>query len=249
MAVTTDELSPPVVEPICPHRVERPAMLHRWDDLTFLHWPYDPATVQALLPDGLRVETFGGRAWVGLVPFRMEVTLPGIAPRRWVSWFAETNVRTYVQAPDGTTGVWFLSLDAERLGAVLTGRRAYDLPYYWSHLRVAGAGRFRTYTARRRWPRPAARSQVVVEIGEPLAPEDVAPFEHWLTARWRLYSVAGGRLRGALAEHPPWPLHRATCHHVDDGLVVAAGLPAPAGEPLAHWSPGVAVRVGFPFRL
>ena len=45
---------------------------------------------------------------------------------------------------------------------------------------------------------------------------------------------------------PPWPLHRAEALTVDDGLISAAGLPEPSGEPLVHYSPGVDVRIGRP---
>jgi uncharacterized protein len=44
-------------------------------------------------------------------------------------------------------------------------------------------------------------------------------------------------------------LHRATARVVDDGLVAAAGLPQPVGEPLVLYSPGVDVRIGRPHRL
>jgi hypothetical protein len=33
---------------------------------------------------------------------------------------------------------------------------------------------------------------------------------------------------------------------VDDHLLTAAGLPAPVGEPLVHYSPGVDVAIGRP---
>jgi uncharacterized protein len=33
---------------------------------------------------------------------------------------------------------------------------------------------------------------------------------------------------------------------LDSDLVAAAGLPAPAGEPVVHWSPGVRTRIGGP---
>ena len=33
---------------------------------------------------------------------------------------------------------------------------------------------------------------------------------------------------------------------VDDQLLTAAGLPAPDGPPLVHWSPGVDVTIGRP---
>ena len=237
------------ISPVCPTPVRRPVMLHGWRTLTFVHWRVDPAAVQRLLPAGLTVETFDGSAWVGLVPFEMKVTLPGVPILPWVGRFPETNVRTYVTGPDGASAVWFLSLDAGRLGAVLTGRGAYRLPYFWSHMRVDHVGSVVTYRCRRRWPQPApVASDVAVEVGAPYGPDELGDLDHWLTARWRLYSHAGDTVRYAQADHPPWPLHRARLLHLDDALVGAAGLPA-EGEPLVHWSPGTTVRVSLPHRV
>src|SRR6266536_1164336 len=85
--------------------VRRPVMLQHWRRLTFLHWPYPPPAVQALLPPGLEVETFDGAAWVGLVPFLMDgVRPPGVPPLPWASRFPETNVRTYALGRDGRGG-------------------------------------------------------------------------------------------------------------------------------------------------
>ena len=75
----------------------------------------------------------------------------------WLSRFCETNVRTYVTAPDGSRGVWFLSLDASRLPAVVTARAGYQLPYFWSAMSYHRAGDVVAYRCRRRWPRPAPR--------------------------------------------------------------------------------------------
>ena len=49
-----------------------PVGYQRWNELLFLHWDFEPATVQASLPPGLYVDTFEGRAYVGVVPFFME---------------------------------------------------------------------------------------------------------------------------------------------------------------------------------
>jgi uncharacterized protein YqjF (DUF2071 family) len=183
---------------------------------------------------------------VGLVPFEMRVTLPHTPWVPWLSSFPETNVRTYVRGPDGTTGVWFLSLDAARLSAVATARATYRLPYFWSAMTVTRAGQIVTYATRRRLPGPrGASSTVAVRIGAPYAPGDAGPFEHWLTARWRLFSAPGRRVLGAWAEHEVWPLHAAELLHCDDELVRAGGL-EPYGDPLVHWSPGVHVRVSLP---
>lgn len=228
-------------------------MVHRWERLTFLHWSFEPADVQRLLPPGLTVDTYDGRAWVGLVPFQMWVAPPRLPALPWLGRFCETNVRTYVRDEYGRVGVWFFSLEAARLAAVAAARVSYRLPYFWASMRLRQSAAQVTYTTRRRWPGPrggAAGGTVVVQPGEPIAAADVTELEHFLTARWRLFSHASsGQLRYADAEHPPWELHRATLLRCDDTLVTAAGLPQPIGEPLVHYSLGVEVRIGLPSRV
>jgi uncharacterized protein YqjF (DUF2071 family) len=225
-------------------------MVHHWDCLTFLHWRYDPATVQALLPPGLTVETFDGSAWVGLVPFKLRVGLPHLPMVPWVSHFCETNVRTYVIGPDGSRGVWFFSLDAARLGAVIVARTAWRLPYQWARMRLRRRGTTISYASTRRWPgrgRPACA--VTVRVGARFEPEELGELDHYLTARWGLFSTPRHGLSYARALHEPWPLHRGELLHLDDQLVAAAGLPPPAGEPVIHWSERVTVRIGWPHRV
>ena len=223
-------------------------MVHRWSDLTFLHWRYDAATIQPLLPAGLTVETYGGDAWVGLVPFHMRVRAPGLPAVPWASYFPETNVRTYVTGPDGKTGVWFFSLEAARLGAVLAGR-SLNLNYCWAQMRLERDGDVVRYESTRRWPGPAgARNRAEVKAGEPFAAADLTAFDHYLTARFRLWTVLNRKPVRMQAHHPPWPLRRATVRDLDPGLVTAAGLPEPEGEPIVHFSDGVEVRIGAPQR-
>jgi uncharacterized protein YqjF (DUF2071 family) len=76
-----------------------------------------------------------------------------------------------------------------------------------------------------------------------LAPEELGEFDHYLTARWQLYTTLGPVLARSTVEHEPWPLRRAVVRELDSSLVTAAGLPEPAGEPLVHWSPGVRTRI------
>ena len=115
----------------------RPVMRQSWQRASFLHWAYDPSDVQRLLPRGLQVDTHDGMAWVGLVAFEMvDIALAGLPPVPHLGTFPETNVRTYVRGPDGTPGVWFHSLEAERLVPVLVARGAYRLPYFWSQMQV-----------------------------------------------------------------------------------------------------------------
>jgi hypothetical protein len=164
-----------------------------------------------------------------------------------VSNFCETNVRTYVLDPQGRPGIWFFSLDAARAGAVAVARATYRLPYHWSRMRLATRGDEIAYRCQRRWPGPRpVSSRVRISVGERYGAGELGDLDHFLTARWVLFSSAGARHRFARAYHPPWPLHRAQVVMADGHLVTAAGLPPPGGEPLAHYSPGVDVRIGRP---
>jgi uncharacterized protein len=247
-------VDPDVPDGTCPLRVRRPVMVHRWQLLTFLHWSFEPDVVQRLLPPGLAVDTFEGKAWVGLVPFRMWVAPPGVPALPWLGRFCETNVRTYVRDRHGRSGVWFFSLDASRLPAVLAARFTYRLPYYWASMRLDASPERVVYTTHRRWPRRddngAAGGTVVVRPGASIPFEQVSGLEHFLTARWRLFSHARGDvLRYADAEHEPWQLQRADVEICDDSLLAAAGIPASAEQPLVHYSHGVEVRIGVPRRV
>ena len=138
--------------------------------------------------------------------------------------------------PDRREGLWFFSLDAARLEPVLVGRSTYALPYMWSAMTVACNGPVIRYRSRRRWPgRRPASSAVTVEVGDPLTPEELGERDHYLTARWQLYTTLGPVLARSTVEHEPWPLRRAVVRELDSSLVTAAGLPEPKGE---RWSTG-----------
>jgi uncharacterized protein len=237
------------VEPITAEPVEsvgRPVMVHRWETLTFLHHAVQPDVVQRLLPDGLEVDTFDGRAWVGLVPFAMKIRSPWTPYVPWLTVFPETNVRTYVRGPDGRRGIWFLSLDVPRLAAVATARATYRLPYCWSRMRLHREGPEVRYESKRRWPAGPASTSIVVDVGNDFAPGEATELEHFLTARWGLYSSLRRGLAYAPVEHRAWPLRRANLLELRETMIRAAGLDGVEGDPLVHFSPGVEVRIGRP---
>jgi uncharacterized protein YqjF (DUF2071 family) len=229
-----------------PPRVSWPVMYHQWNWISFIHWRYPAAAVQPMLPAGLTLETFDGSAWIGLTPFLMEgVRAPFVPAVPWLSRFPETNLRTYVRDEQGRSGIWFLSLDAARLPAVLAARASYWLPYFWSDMAVRIAGNRISYRCRRRLPPPGgARCDAEVVLGAPLAEPERDELAHFLTARFRLFTVITGRLATAEAQHPDWPLLHAELHRLDQDLVQRAGLAPPTGDPLVHASPGVPVRIG-----
>ena len=219
---------------------EMKVMTQQWQDLLFAHWAYEPDVVQRLLPSGVELDTFEGKAYVGLVPFNMRnLRLRGLPAIPTTSNFAEVNVRTYVTSR-GRSAVWFFSLDTQKLLPTLVARTAFKLPYCYGTTSVTltgvGEGAILTSNVARKWPHHSS-SAIAVRIGESVQP---GPLENFLTSRWGLVSSSrGDRLWYGAVEHEPWPLHRAELLHLDDNLVTAAGLPRPVGEPDLLFSPGV----------
>ena len=237
-------MDPEPLTPTSPRPVRTTVFRQAWLDLTLVHWALDPDVVAPLLPNGVRPDVLEGVTQVGLIAFRMRDI--GIGPSPAIPYFgsfAETNVRLYTVDETGRRGVFFLSLDADRLVPVLVAR-ALGVPYRWSRMSVAGTGDERVYACRRRWPGPAgATSRLVVRTGAAIA--EPSELERFVTARWGLH------LRGRTGtaywpnEHAEWPLHRAELVEIDDDLVAATGLPGPLGSPTSVlWSPGVRVRFG-----
>jgi uncharacterized protein len=224
--------------------VRRPWLVQSWHDLAFLHWEVPVEAVARLLPAGTRPDTFEGRAYAGLIGFRMV----GLGPLRgpgmpYLGTFLETNVRLYSVDDQGRRAVVFRSLDAERLIPVLTAQALLRLPYKWARMRLHTDGDVLRYTSKRHPQGPT--TDFSVRVGAPVS--EPSPLEHFLTARWGLHTRAWGRTLHLPNEHPRWPLHRAELLHVDDHLVEAAGLPAPSGPPASVlYSPGVSVTFGAP---
>ena len=232
--------------------VRHPVSRQRWRTMTFLHWAYDPAVVQRLMPPQLEVDTYGGRAWVSMTPFVMaDFRLNGLPALPGLSTFPETNVRTYVRGPSGPLsgvaghrgdGLWFLSLEAHSLPTVVAASILYGVPYRWADMAV-DEGEVTRYRSRRRLGSPAGHD-ITVRAGAPCpAPSEL---DHWLTGRWRAWTRVAGRLATVPVAHQPWPLREATVVALEQTLLAAVGLPEPEGAPLVHVSPGVDVRLGRP---
>src|SRR5271169_1616234 len=124
-------------------------MAQIWHDLLFAHWRVDEAALRRHIPAELKIDTYQGQAWLGVVPFRMSgVRLRGTPAIPWLSAFPELNVRTYVVA-DGKPGVWFFSLDAGNSIAVAIARAWFHLPYFCARMYCEGAGGWTRYASER----------------------------------------------------------------------------------------------------
>jgi uncharacterized protein YqjF (DUF2071 family) len=229
--------------------LELPVMRQHWQHLAFLHWPVDPEAVARLLPPGLDVDTYEGRAYVGLVPFTVTAARPPLLPPApLVSSFHEVNVRTYVHRAGRDPGAWFFSLDAASRLAVAGARVAYHLPYFYARMELTpveqGDRTIISYSSRRvaRAPEPPRLACSYWPTG-PAAPVAPGTLEHFLIERYLLYSWDGRRLHTARVFHEPYPVQPAAVADLAETLTAAAGLPHAPEPPLAHYAREVHVRV------
>lgn len=229
---------------------EHPVMFQSWRDLLFLHWKISPELAQSWLPPGLVIETFEGHAWLGIVPFKMRNIRPaGVPALPWISNFLELNVRTYAVDENGTSGVWFLSLDANRWLAVQIARRWFHLPYYWSKMSCRASGETFEYHCRRRSWKSSASSPFIWRPHGPVAPAVPGTLEEFLIERYILFAALG-RNRIATGEvwHPPYLLQNVKLTSWSLQPVLENGISL-LNSPPDHviTSPGVDVDV-FPLK-
>jgi hypothetical protein len=215
-----------------------------WRDLLFAHWRVDPATVAARLPEPIEVDTFEGEAYLGVVPFRMEVAPVGLPLGRT---FGELNLRTYVRSPDGGSGVYFFNLDADDRLGVTVARSLFRLPYYRAEMsveRTGGRVRFRSRRTHRRAP-PARFDGRYGADGPEFAPEP-GSLERFLVENYRFYTTDddGQVYRGDI-DHEPWSLRPAWAEFAENTLFEANGFEPPDGAPLLHVAEPIEVTAGW----
>jgi uncharacterized protein len=223
-------------------------MRQNWHHLLFLHWAVLPEQVRPLIPPGLDLDLFEGRAYVGLIPFTMTGVRPVWAPAiPGLSSSHETNVRTYVHRAGRDPGVWFFSLDASNLVAVAFARALFSLPYFHARMHLTQEAGSIAYASERLRPGPTpATCAIRCTPQGPAAPARVGTLEHFLVERYLLYTTRRDRLYRGQIHHAPYPLQAAEVPALDETLVAAAGIQRPEAAPLAHYARGVRVEV---FRL
>ena len=228
-------------------------MRQTWEALLFAHWPLAPETLASLLPGALpsgALDTFEGRAWVGIVPFQMRGVRPrGLPAVPWLSAFPELNVRTYVTL-GGRPGVYFFSLDAANPVAVALARRLFSLPYFIAAMRCVRDSDTIAYRSRTRHSGKPAVFEARYRPAGPVFTARPGTLEYFLTERYCLYAVSPPRrvYRGEI-QHGPWPLQLAGAEIAVNTLASSHGITLPDTPPLLHYAAHQEVLVWPPSRV
>lgn len=234
MVPTERNTLPPIETPAW-----RAALTMRWRHLLFVHWRVDPAVLRPLIPNTLEIDTFGGSAWVGWVPFVMESVRPAwLPPIPHFFDFGEANVRTYVRYGE-QRGVWFFSLDAAHRLAVWVARQRWRLPYYYARIRWSQPAPQEIRYECRRTPEIYGRAWYRIE-GAPETPPE-GSLEHFLVERYTLFTAHRGRLYTGHVAHIPYRIQPAHLLEMEQTMVAAAGIALSDAEPVVFYAPGFGV--------
>ena len=209
-----------------------PIMYQTWANLLFLHWPVEAAVLAAHLPSGVKIDEWAGKAWITMTPLQISgLRLPLTPAVPYLSEFNELNLRTYVSR-DGVPGVWFFSLDANRLLAVAGANTFFSLPYYHADIEVKSPDEttFDFDSARRedgqyfrcRWTNE--RNYAFAEPGT---------HEFFLVERYALYTESDGSIYRSRIAHDPWEISTVSGISVETDMLDRFGLADDASKPLS----------------
>jgi uncharacterized protein YqjF (DUF2071 family) len=226
-------------------RPEGLSIMHQnWGKLLFMHWALPVEALRPLVPEPLTIDTHGGEAWIGVVPFTMWDVRPSFTPAiPGLSEMHEMNVRTYVHY-EGVPGVWFMSMDCNSALAVWGARRFFFLPYYNAEMGLDEQGQTINYFSRRthRGVTPA-EFRASYTYGEAMPHVEPESLDFFLTERYCLYAEHEGDIYRCRIHHQRWPLRRAEATVQHSSLLEALGLPTPASAPLLHYANAIEVDI------
>ena len=229
-----------------------------WKDALFLHYEADPIALEKLLPPGLVVDTYKGKAYVGVVA----LSELGITPTFLPQWLRRllalshhaVNVRTYVRhGANGRPGIYFFTLDCSHILPAMGARLLFNLPYRLAAMtrQVWNGGTSWLFKSTRRFS--FAQLEVEWEIEKDAVATHAASnsLAFFFVERYCLYNTSGSFLRllgqsslwrGSIS-HSPWPVQEATVTNLHNTVLSAVdGMKEailPNKVPLAHFSSGV----------
>lgn len=221
-------------------------MTQKWEHLVFAHWPVEPEIMRKFVPDALEIDTFGGKAWIGIISFLMNSFKLKYVPIPYPFSFPEINIRTYVKA-NGSPGIFFMTLDAADPWVVHVARRWYHLPYYNAEMSFSRKDGQLLFQSKRK--KPAPYPEMFHGEFHP-ASHFFVPREgtiaHWLTERYVFFTKASRNDHVYWGEvyHEPWTLQTAQGHISANTMLQSSNITLAGPPHYLHYSRGVEALIG-----
>jgi len=218
------------------------SFMQQWHHVSFLHWEVDPVLIAPYIPEGLELDTFEEKAYIGTIPFMMT----GIRPRLAVSvpsisTFPEFNIRTYVKQR-GKAGVFFITLDAQSRNTCLYAPYAYGLPYRYAKSRLDVNGNTYSWKSNRVDGGQEFIGSCIGK-GEAIKAEP-GSLDEFLFQRYCLYTLHKKKLSIGYTCHEPWTIRKGDADIISNTLTKSynLGINNVLQPDLVHVSSGVLVN-------
>ncbi|GAB3043448.1 YqjF family protein [Virgibacillus ainsalahensis] len=180
-------------------------MTQKWDHLLFIHLPVPPEIMKKHIPQSVDLDIYDGMAWLTILPFKLnDMRFRKTPPIPFAKSFLELNVRTYVKRK-GIPGIYFFSLDAEKIFAVAGGRIA-TLPYFHAKMKMKKSEDTFHYSSMRYGKSEAIFKGSYRPTSEAYYPKK-GSLSHWLLERYYLYSYRNNALFQGGIHHRQWKIH------------------------------------------
>jgi uncharacterized protein YqjF (DUF2071 family) len=224
-----------------------PVMHQQWDNLLFLHWPFEAEVLRPFIPPRLEIDTFEDHAWIGVTPFALNnLHLTSMPPIPGLSSFYELNVRTYVHY-NGVLGIWFFSLDASKVIPAVAARLFFMLPYFKAQIEFWQTdGEFNFDLTRFS---SQARFRAKWRTGLRLRDPDLESLAFFLAERYCYFAVQDHQVYITRIYHHPWILEEATVLSHESTMIGSIGIPEPSADPLAHFARNQNVDIWAPAQI
>ncbi|MXZ92819.1 MAG: DUF2071 domain-containing protein [Chloroflexi bacterium] len=200
------------------------ALTANWINPLLFSWPVDDAVLEPLLPPGLAIDHWQGRAYISLVGLRFEglrvLGIP-VVPCR----YDEVNLRFYVRRPsdgaDARPGVVFIGQIVPHRLTALAARVMYGEPFTVARTGHEFEGLEADESDSRRriayhWHNAGRRQRFWAESGQTPTYANPGSSEEFLTARyWGYNRKTGAGVRTYHLTRPIWPVRRASQWGID----------------------------------
>ncbi len=175
-----------------------------WNDMLFLHYQIPPTLLRPYVPKEFEIDLFEGKAWISIIPFKItKMRARGLPYFPYLHNYLELNVRTYVKYKE-VPGIYFFSLDADKLLVVLGAQLGLGLPYKKAHMSFHQEEDQFLFQSSREGSKQNYKLDVHYErttiLYEPL-PDSL---DFWLLERYSMFSIFGNLIIRGDIHHDQW---------------------------------------------